>query len=318
MEREWIYIQNPFLNATADNYSKFNSIINYSNTRFNGQAGDAFFDTVIAIVAPSCSLWNTAYATWTESQGEHKGTTNTVQVLIDQLSGTSIGDWVRRIAVVYAPGTSDYIRLLPRGSAPFQTGKQADRILAVKNLITAIGTDAALTAVKADVVAFYADLDAAKTAQTVDLAATDTLSDNCEMQRIASCTILWQSLGMMITQFATTPNVISNYYDLENLRSNEQVSFTHTVHPLATAVIAKRKLTDTMQIRVNNTGDAEVRVYYAAEKNDAIGATYLSVPAGEDTTVAANVIGNLSTGHYIKVDNVSDLVDAHFTLSIIK
>ena len=318
MERNWIHLNNPFLNATEDNFSKFNSIINYSNSRFNAHAGDPFYDTVIDVVNPSCIAWNAVYTAWIASQGEHLSTTNSVQILFNALTGTHIGNWVRRIAVVYAPGTSEYIRLLPRGSAPFQTGKQADKILAISNLITSIGTDVDLADVKTLAQAFLTAITAAKAEQVTDLTDTDNLSDACEEQRIASSVALLKSLGMMLANFAASTDGIGNYYDLANLRASEQVSFTHTNHPLATATLVKRKLTDTMQIRVINDGDADIRVFYAPEKNDAIGATYLTVPAHEDVTVMADIIGTLATGHYIKVYNVSTLVDAHYTLTIIK
>lgn len=318
MDRIWIYLQNPFLNATNDNFSKFNSIINYSTTRFGAQAGDAFYDTVIDLLSPSCDAWNGTYAAFLESGGEHKSTTNTVRILLEELSGTHIGNWVRKIAVVYEPGSSDYIRLLPNGSAPFQSGKQANRILAVGNLITAIGADTAIADVKALAVAFQTAITTAKAEQGTDFIATDNLSDACEEQRIASAKVLWKTLGMMIAEFADTPDSIGNYYDLANLRAKEQVSFTHTNLPLATATLVKRKLTDTMQIKVVNDSDADIRVFYAPEKNDPIGSTYLTVPAREETTVMADAIGTLTTGHYIKVYNVSNLVNAHYTLSIIK
>jgi hypothetical protein len=318
MERDWIFLQNPFLNATEDNFSKFNSVINYSNTRFNAQAGDTFIDTIIAVLNPSCTAWNTTYAAWIASQGEHVSTTNTVRVLLDALSSEHSGSWVRKIAYVYVPGSSAYIRLLPRGSAPFQTGKQADRILAVSNLIVAIGSDVALAEVRTLASDFIVAITAAKTEQVADLTDTDNLSDACELQRIASGAVLWQTMGMMIAHFAASPDGIGNYYDQANLRASDQVSFTHTNNPLATATLVKRKLTDTMQIRVVNDSDADIRVFYAAEKNDAIGATYLTVATHQDVTVMADAIGTLATGHYIKVYNVSTLVDAHYTLTIIK
>ena len=318
MERQWIYLNNPFLSATDGNFSKFNSVINYSNIRFKAKAGDPIYDKIIEIIDPSCIAWNLIYIKRIESEGEHKSTSNTVRVLFEDLSGTHISSWVRRIAVVFEPGSSDYIRLLPNDSKPFQRGKQADRIIAVENLITAIGSTAALATVKTEAQTFLTAISNAKNEQSADLNDTDEFSDACEMQRMASCTALWQTMGMMIQNFAATPSVIGNYYDQENLRAKEQVSYTHTNHPLATATLVKRKLTDTMQIRVINDGDADIHVFYAPEKNDAIGTVYLTVAAHEDVTVMADAIGTLATGHYIKVYNVSTLVDAHYTITIIK
>lgn len=318
MDKEWIYLNNPFFNATTDNFSKFISIINFSNDRFLTKAGDTFFDTIIAIVQPACDGANSAYAQWTGSQAEHVSSTNTVNVLLKKLGSEDIQDFQRRIAVVYAPGSSDYIRLLPHGNAPFQSGTQANRLLALSNLITAIGSDASLASVKTSAQSVLTALTTAKSEQTADLSQTDLLSDAMELVRISACNVLWKSFGLMIAQFVETPSVIGNYYDLENLRSHEQVSFTHLLHPLSSTDIVKRKLTDTMQVRIRNNSNAEVRVWYAAEKNDEIGSTYVTVAANSDVTADATSLGDLTLGHFIKVKNMSTLVDARFTLSILK
>ena len=318
MERKWIFLQNPFENACSGNFQKANGIFNFTRTRLEAKAGDAFFDTLIALVDAPVTAWNTLYEAWVNSGGAHKSTTLALTSLLADLSAIKIEDWDTAIKNVYRRGTPQYVALLPHGRAPFQKGKQNDRILAVKTLNTAIGTDAALAAVKVAVQTMHGQLKDALTEQQADLGDTAEMSNQLDVLSSLICTIFYNVLGQLMSHYSETPDLTGNYFDLLAIRESEQITFTRTLAPLGNEDIAKRKLTATMSVRVINDGPADVQIYYAAEKNDPVPDTAITVQAGEDETYPASALGSLATGHFIKANNANEVVETHFVLTIIK
>ena len=109
--------------------------------------------------------YDDAYTIWLSQQGATKGQTQSLNDLLDQLRSEQIENWDLAIQNVYRQKTPQYIALLPRHRTPFQTGSQQQRITAVAALSMAIGTDAALQTLKADVDEFYDALITASNSQ---------------------------------------------------------------------------------------------------------------------------------------------------------
>ncbi len=176
MERSWIFLQNPFINATRTSYRQMKQIgdltlaalvarVPQNTANTNVPAADDIFSQLLEALSPLVEAYDDAYTTWLNQQGATKGQTQSLNDLLDELRSQKIEDWDLAIQNVYRQKTPQYIALLPRHRTPFQTGGQQQRITAVAALSMAIGTDAALQTLKTDVDAFYDELTTASYTQ---------------------------------------------------------------------------------------------------------------------------------------------------------
>ena len=110
--------------------------------------------------------FDTEYSIWDGLRSSSPSNTLGVVQLLDELSSTYIRNWDLAIQIVYNIKTTQYKALLPKHRTPFQSGKIAAREHALNNLLTAIGTDVSLAAVKTSVTSFMALLTAATAKQS--------------------------------------------------------------------------------------------------------------------------------------------------------
>ena len=221
------------------------------------------------------------------------------------------------IQVVYAQTSTQYMALLPNRRQPFQTGSRQQRKAAVLALSTAIGTDAALAAVKTLVDAFYTQLNTADNAQQGSLSTTGGNSDEVEEQRIGIATTMYGGLGKLMNHFKDTPEQIENFYDLETLRSKEQNLFTGEINFSETKLVFTRTLESTDNIRLENAGDSTLRFALLPEANDNIGTTFIEVPANEQVIVTASQLGAVPANRFMKVQNMSDVVEGEWEVEMV-
>lgn len=318
METLWSYLLNPFLNAAGDNFKKFNTIVTFTYDRIKAKAGDAFFDELILDLESVYLSWQSLYTAWSSSTSAHKAATLLLANLFKDLSGDKIDDWDIKIQVVYKKDTPQYMNLLPNGRKPFQSGSHEQRIQAVADLVTAIGSDAALATLKTAIIAFQTTLTDAKSDQAAKLSATNTYSEQLSLVIKVIAKFMYLVLGKFMVHYYDNPTMIEPYFDLATIRSAAQVEFTKTVKQLKDANIAKRKLKITDQIKVVNDGPVAIIIYYAPEKNDPHTTYGVSIAAGEDETLQASDLGNLTTGNFLKAYNADSVNEAHFVLTIIK
>jgi len=317
MERLWIYLQNPFLNVAGDNFTKFNAIVKFTYDRIKAKEGDTFFDDLIADLESSYQSWQSLYIEWESSAGAHKAATLAFTNKLKELQSDKIEDWDIAIQVVYKKSTPQYMNLLPHGRIPFQTGSQESRINAVAALVSAIGSDAALATLKAAIVIFQTSLNNAKSDQAAKLSTTGTLSHELILVIKVLSLFLYKILGKFVVHYYDNPTLIEPYFDLATIRTSAQVEFTKTVKATKTANIAKRKLKITDQIRIINSGDVSITIFYSPEKNDPHTTYGVNLAAHEEATYPSSDLGNLTTGNYLKAYNADSVIDAHFTLSIL-
>ena len=287
MKRTWLYLQNVFANVTANSFVKFMKISLYHFNAITAKAGDPFFDTLIANYNLAHKNYLTLYNKWTASEGTHKGSTGLFDSLLQTLSITNIEDWDIKIQNIYKKGTPKYVALLPHGRKPFQSGAKDDRVIAVSNLITAIGTDASLVAVKALVQAVSDSLVAARSVQQGTIGGTNHFSDDLELARLVAAKLMYKNLGLLIANFFEAPESASAYFDLETIRHAEQAEFLGHVSAHDDHFIAKRTLQPDDVIRLINTGTVPLVFRLADEKNDGAGSPSITVNAGEEEHVKA-------------------------------
>jgi len=302
MTRPWIYLINPMLVATRDSYRLAVRISTWHDSALNAASADPYFLVLYNLYHPLHLGLVNRYDAWRAQIGLQQGATLNLNQKLNTLSGTKIQEWDIDIQNVYPQGTPEYMSLLPNHRTPFQTGSQNDRIQAVRSLSNAIGTDAALAAVKADVDAFYTLANTALTAQKGSITVTKTLSDNVETARVPMCVQQYANLGALVTKYAADPSQANQYFDEEAIRNPQQVLFTGIVKKLKAKTIVKRTFDAGSNLKLENPGNTELKFYLAQVKGAQPGATTVTLAAGEQQTVPASALGNLADLYLIVFD----------------
>ena len=148
MKRPWSFLENPFLSSTDNSYRMAVRISTYHNSALNANTSNPVIAALYATYNPIHRALVEAYDAFIAQEGMQQGESLNLRQLLRLEGTTKISFWDASIQVRYPSGTPQYMALLPNGRKPFQSGTQTQRISAVASLSDAIGTDAALAAVK--------------------------------------------------------------------------------------------------------------------------------------------------------------------------
>lgn len=315
--KTWIFLQNTFLTATRDSYRSMKKIGNFTNAALAAKLGTAFFDDLYATLQPINKIYTDAYDLWVSKKDQQQGKTASLTQLLSKLSSEKIRDWDIAIQGVYKDDSPQYIGLLPNKRTPFQNGSQEDRLSAVNALAIAIGTDAALDTVKADVLAYYNLLTTTLGIQKGSISTTGNSSDAVEAARIALGTELYGALGQLMNYYKETPEAAGAYFDLETIRNREQTVFKNTVDPGETVLALTHTFDAEEDILFINRGNTILRAALVKEPTDNIGAVFITLAANSEVRVDAVALGDIATNRYLKVQNTDATQEGAYTIELL-
>lgn len=315
-KRPWIFVQNPFMNVTATNYSLAVIISTYTDSALYAAKADATILSLYNTYHPLHLALTSAYNDWLTQEGTQKGSTLNLTQLLAQ-STEKINDWDLAVQMLYRKDTPQYRTIFPNGHAPYNTGTQTHRIAAVKALSNHLTSIAALATTKTAVDAYYTDLDAANTAQKGHKTSTNTASTAVEAARIAACKGLYATLGGLMQKYNAQPEKVADFMDLENIRTGIQTDFTGHTMGGQTSKIAKRTLEDNQSIRLINSGNVKIQFYLATNPKDAVGSKSVIVNPFEDRTIIASDLGDVVTQHFLMINNMEENAIAAWELIIL-
>jgi hypothetical protein len=320
MKRSWIFLTNPFIVATNGSYSKMKQIGDVTlaalAARVPTPPADDIFSQLLTALTPLVQAYDDVYAAWVNQQGATKGQTQTLNDLLDELRSQKIEDWDLAIQNVYRQKTPQYMALLPRHRAPFQSGSQQQRITAVAALSLAIGTDAALQTLKTDVDAFYDELTAALNNQKGGKSIKSASSSEVEAERIALGTGLYGVLGRLMDYYKEMPETIADIIPVDALRNNEQTIFQHDVKGGVTRLVFTRTLEDGESLKCVNRGNTALQLALVHEKNDAMPETAYTLHPNEEELVTPEVLG-AKGNRFLIVKNLSTTEKGAYTITLV-
>ena len=169
-----------------------------------------------------------------------------------RLRGTEIRKWDVDIQAFYPRETPTYRLLLPDFRKPFQNGSIEDRVKAVRNLVSAIGTDASLAAVKTDVQTFLGLLTTAMDKQGGLFTSIETATTDLETARLAAAEGMMYVYGKFVSKYYKDLKLMESYFPVDLLQRIMQVFFVATLKNNKVRFLFKRKMdieTDLLQIR---------------------------------------------------------------------
>ena len=313
--RTWMFLTNPFLNATDGSYLNGMHISGYHDKALEKKKSDPFFLDMYNLYHPLHIAYATAYGTGVTEGGLQQGDTLSAQQLMSLLSNTKIRNWDVAIQNHYEINTPEYKRLLPHHRKPFQHGSRTERLQTVKSLRDAIGTDELLAAVKTDVDSFYTQFHAANNVQEGNQSASKGTSAALETARIAMCAGQYANLGGLMQKYSTTPDMIAPYFDLETIRRSQQVLFTGKIKAGEIRTIVKHTFGEDDEIWLSNTGNTQLKFYLANAKGVQPGDKSITLDKGEQS-VLASALGKL-TDTYLTVFNTNTVHEGAFSIELI-
>jgi hypothetical protein len=313
--RTWQYLQNPFLNATEDNFLSAMEICTYHEGALAVVKDDPFISPLYTRFHPLYLGYKTAYDNRFAQGGIQRSETLNVEQLLRLLLSSKIRQWDIRIQNVYPLDTVGYKRLLPNRRQPFQHGTQTERITAVKALTQNMGTDTKLAEVKTDIDTFYDQIDKALISQKGSLSSTKDKSSELETNRVAMSVGMYANLGTFIDKYAATPEKIEKFFDLETIRNIQQVVFTGTLKPGEVYNIVKHTFGVDDEVLLFNPGTAPLKFYLSNLPDAKSGDTAVTVVSGEQV-VKASALGSLNNA-YLTVCNADPALEGQFKLEIL-
>lgn len=293
------FLINPFEVSMEQSYIKATIISAFTQAALAQQASDPAIGPLHTFYTPLHTALTTAYTAWKAQAGSAKGQTQSLKTLLQNLSSTVIDEWDFAVQQEYRKGTPTYLQIFPEGRAPFQSGKQEDRILAVGALADALGAEGSFPTLKQQVDTYYYQLSTTNAGQKGAKSDTGLHSEAVATAAEACAAGLFYVYGGLVQKYYTQPETIENYFDVSLIREKEQRAFTGTVPAGTTKSIAKRTLEPDAQIRIVNSGPTRLRFFLAEEKNDEP-TTGVTILPGEDQTIPASQLG---TGPYLGVMN---------------
>jgi hypothetical protein len=318
MQRPWIYVGNPFLNATERSYKRFLKISQFHVSALNAGKADPFILAMYNLYQDVDNAFVSAYNIWIASEGMRKGSTAGVENLLRQLSGTLARKWDVKVQSVYDQGSPEYVALLPNKRGDFQSKSDDSRIVAVKAFGLRLAGVAPLAALRVEVTDFYNLLESAKGDQQRKTTTTNTNNNQVEHARQAAASVMYQNLAKCIDHFILDLDCLLPYFDVATIRQAQQTEFTGAVTFNGVVNITKHTLEADDEITLENNG-AVALVFYASGYDDtkALAASPMfTLQPGEVKTVTAAEMGDSNTSPFINVMNEHALLAGHYKISI--
>lgn len=320
MPRPYHYLINSFDVVSQGSYRSCNQLCNFTLDAINSAAsGDREpFISIQSSLQPSVQNFNAAYNAWKNTIGDRKSETTVLQNLFTELAGPQIEDWMFAVQGTYRKNTPQFEAIFPNGKKPFQTGKQLEKLDAVEQLSTKLGTyGVPLESAKTLVDDFLTQLSAAYHGQKETKADTRNDSTAVDEARITVCQELYSAMGLLMAHFKTNPEQAGNYFDLQLLRNREQTSFTSNIDGGETLLALTHTFEPEEDLRLTNKGTTPLRFALCAEANDAMGEPFVEVPAGEDVVTAIEHLGNATEQRFLKVQNMNEAEEGRYTIMLL-
>jgi hypothetical protein len=303
MEIEWSFCMNPILSATDGSNVLGKRINNWHDGALYANRTNPVILAMYNIYHPISFIYVNANADWKSKEGIQMAKTAIFTAAVTDTGSARINAWDAAIQMQRPKGSPGYLALLAHGHDPFQTGTQEEIKDAVLALSKAIGTDAALATLKGEIDAFYITLDDKDRDQKEAFTNLTDASTALEVARVEMCIAQYADLGTLMSYFARTPLSLKVYFDLKSIRNGRQTLFTGKVKKNYFHKIVERTLLPDAPIMLTNNGATDLQFYISDKKNGTIGATFITITAGNSKEIVASDLGDVATLHFLIVFN---------------
>lgn len=264
-----LFANNFVLNAVEDNYSMALDVYKAHNDRLYAGVSQAGIQPLYDDFNPLWDNYNNAYTLVQTLKNQGQGNTQLVTDRMAELR-VKIRLWDISIQVVYDQTSTEYKALLPNRRGPFQTGTYQAKLNAVATLHAALDGIAPLAAIRTQVGAFLALMQAALGGQAASSTEVQNALTALDAALLAAGKQVFKNYGSLVVLYFQNPTVIATYVPFDKLSRKTQTEFTGTLQPGMAHRVLKRKMNNAEDLlELTNAGDSNLEWYFNNGMNDA-------------------------------------------------
>ncbi|MEI6488265.1 MAG: hypothetical protein WCP52_04850 [Bacteroidota bacterium] len=224
--------------------------------------------------------------------------------------------WWKKLTDVYNEGTTKYNILWAGGNTSFYKSSRQTNIDRMNTLVTAIGADASLAALKTIVENYLTTYKALVKAQTSDKTSVQTGKSDIDIARDAATNGLWYVYsGLMMVYLPVVSKVIA-YFPMELIyKANKMREYRLLVPMASSRKICIRRWKTGDKITMVNNREVDLEIGLTADSS-VLPTTWYTLPANATANVIPADLG-ATTNKFVIVKNI-DLTttgDITFTLT---
>ncbi len=315
--RTWMFITNPFLATANKSYKQATKISAYHDAQLQAKAAnDPFFVPIYNTYHDKHVALNDAYTSWLSQGGKQKGSTLTVDQLLELLSPKKVNGWEYIIQGVFEKGSPEYVALFPQGRYPFKIGSKDLRIAAVKQLGNSLEGISQLAKVKEDVDSFYDQLTNKRETQLGNKGNTGAKSSTIDTTIKDAMIEMHANLGLLINLYKNNLDLIAPFFDLDTIRNHDQLVFNRTIKPKKVSNIIQHTFSSNDAITIINDGNTTLEFYLAPNKKAMYNGTpTIKLLPNTQQTLNIAQLGDI-TQTFVNVYN-DNLIDGHCKIDLL-
>ncbi len=223
--------------------------------------------------------------------------------------------WWKKLTAVYDEGTTKYNTLWAGGKTSFYNSSRQSNIDRMNTLVTAIGADASLAALKTIVENYLATYKALVKAQTSDKTSVQTGKSDIDIARDAATNGLWYVYSGLMMVFLPEVSKALAYFPMELIHRADKIREYRLLVPMTSSrKICSRKWKTGDKITMVNNRDVDLEIGLTADSS-VLPTTWYTLAANSTANVIPADLG-ATTNKFVIVKNI-DLVttgDITFTL----
>jgi len=316
-KKQWIYINNPFLDII--NFKKMDDIGKFTTSALLAEPTDPDITHMTDILVPVYKAYNIQYVAYKSGIANQKGSTRAFETYLKDLSSKA-GSWDVEVRHIYPVKSDNYLRLMPYRVRPFQTGTYQERLNAISGLLLRIGDDESLADLKTLIQTFYDGMLTARNNQLTKEGLVKNYSDALEAKRIDLAKNMFKVHGLLITKFFNNPDDIARFYDFTKLRNYYKkaddmpdVGMNIKLHPGEIRLVPLRITRGEVWLFVN-IGNTPVKPFlYSEDKEPKVPDTAPTIEDGQTLQLKAMEMGG-PDDIYLYIQNVSNVESGEVNL----
>jgi len=315
----WLITKNTFLSVTADSTKTLMILSPDHRARLLSESTDPDILLISNIFNPIDDALTLSYQNWSVANGLYNGATMAFENLLAELGHAKLEAWIPQIQVVFGESTPEFKSLFPKGKAAFNKGAYDIRLNAVGALGIALGSYAALAAVKTDVDNFYDTILAARTVQQKKEEDVRKMSKLLETARVTTCEEMYSNLGKLMSKFKKTPGDIERFFDLTLIQNPPKDKDTAAIILAGgdTGNLKSEGFTASTLIKIYNTGETK-GVFFTSDSATGLcpEGQGLALAPNSNTELAVSALGGDPSNTFLNVTNLDPLNQGSFSVVI--
>ena len=310
---------NRFETSTRGNFTAASEFgLNHCNSLFADSTTSAIALTCYNNVKPKYDIFEAARVAHASQSDIQGGNVLSFTQILDAMPA-EVKKWQTAIEVVYNEGSIRWVELFSKGKSTLNKGKQQNRVNAVKTLLTTIGTDASLAAVKIVIQTFYTAMLLAYGTKGTSKESTITDSAAVETARIAMCDEIEGNYGLLINAYKANPALAAKYFDEAYLTNKPQIVFNLKVKKFSTKNGLKRTFANplTQQFQIVSRANNTMKIFLSVSRYGLVGTKFVSIPPESDDIYNLVDMGDNTKESFLNICNPDERIKGDITIKVL-